>query len=75
MSDMRELYQQIILDHGQKPRNCHCLENSTHQQQGYNPLCGDKVTMYIELSDDAKCIKDISFEGSGCAISLLQHHC
>jgi nitrogen fixation NifU-like protein len=67
MSELSELYQQVILDHNKKPRNFRKLETANHTAEGYNPLCGDQLTVYLDLEDDA--IKDISFEGSGCAIS------
>ena len=68
MSDeLRELYQDIILDHGRHPRNCHALDNPTHLARGHNPLCGDRVTVYLAVEADR--IADISFEGRGCAIS------
>ncbi len=67
MSDLRELYQQVILDHSKKPRNFQKLESANRTAQGYNPLCGDDVTVYLQLEDDA--IRNISFQGSGCAIS------
>jgi nitrogen fixation NifU-like protein len=67
MSDLRELYQEVILDHNKQPRNFHKLEGATRTVEGYNPLCGDQLTVYVRLEDDV--IKDISFYGSGCAIS------
>jgi nitrogen fixation NifU-like protein len=67
MSDLSSLYQEVILDHSKRPRNFHALENADHHADGYNPLCGDKVSMYVHLVDDR--IADISFQGSGCAIS------
>lgn len=67
MSDLRELYQEVILDHNKSPRNFHKLETANHQGEGYNPLCGDKLTVYLHTNGDQ--IEDISFEGSGCAIS------
>lgn len=66
MSELSELYQQVILDHNRKPRNFHKLENANRTAEGFNPLCGDQLHVYIELEDDQ--LKDISFEGSGCAI-------
>lgn len=66
--ELRELYQQVILDHNKSPRNFRKIENPTVSLEGYNPLCGDNVTIYLEI-DDNKIIKDISFQGSGCAIS------
>jgi len=68
MSYDTELYQQVILDHNRKPRNFRDMEDSTHSCHGYNPLCGDDYTIYLKV-DDAGVIQDISFKGSGCAIS------
>ena len=65
--DLRELYQDIILDHGRHPRNFHALEHPTHLARGHNPLCGDRVTIYLAVEGDR--IADVSFEGRGCAIS------
>ncbi|HEX3498236.1 MAG TPA: SUF system NifU family Fe-S cluster assembly protein [Stellaceae bacterium] len=65
--DLRELYQDIILDHGQHPRNKRAIEHPSHFAHGNNPLCGDKVTIYLKLDGDR--IEDVSFEGRGCAIS------
>jgi nitrogen fixation NifU-like protein len=65
--ESRELYQDIILDHGRKPRNFHAMEHPSHFAHGHNPLCGDRVTVYLALDGDK--IKDVSFEGRGCAIS------
>jgi nitrogen fixation NifU-like protein len=67
MSELRELYQEVILDHNKNPRNFHKLEEPNHEAQGHNPLCGDNVSVYLVLEDSR--IKDISFLGSGCAIS------
>jgi nitrogen fixation NifU-like protein len=67
MSELSELYQQVILDHNKKPRNFHKLEAANHSAEGYNPLCGDHLTVYLNLEDDV--VQDVSFEGSGCAIS------
>jgi nitrogen fixation NifU-like protein len=66
MSDLRELYQQLILDHQKKPRNFRKLETGRHVE-GFNPLCGDKITVYLQLDGDV--VKDVCFQGSGCAIS------
>src|SRR3979409_972979 len=66
MSELSELYQAVILDHNKKPRNFHKLENANHTAEGFNPLCGDHLTLYLELEDDT--VKDIGFEGTGCAI-------
>ena len=67
MSELSELYQQVILDHNKKPRNFRKLESANYQAEGYNPLCGDQLTVYINLEDDL--VTDVGFEGSGCAIS------
>ena len=67
MSELRELYQEVILDHNRRPRNFHKLDAANRKAEGYNPLCGDRLTVYLMIEDDA--IKDASFEGSGCAIS------
>ena len=67
MMDLRELYQDIILDHGRHPRNFRVMERPTHFAQGHNPLCGDRVTVYLTLEGDR--ITDVSFQGRGCAIS------
>jgi nitrogen fixation NifU-like protein len=67
MSELRELYQEVILDHNKSPRNFGAMENPTHQAAGYNPLCGDRYNIYIRLRDDV--IEEIRFEGNGCAIS------
>ena len=67
MSDLRELYQDLIIDHSKRPRNFRVLEQADRKSEGYNPLCGDKVTVFLELEDDR--VKNISFQGSGCAIS------
>ena len=67
MMDLRELYQDIILDHGRHPRNFRAIEQPTRFAQGHNPLCGDRVTVYLALDGDR--IADVSFEGRGCAIS------
>jgi nitrogen fixation NifU-like protein len=67
MAELNELYQQVILDHNKKPRNFKKLETANREQEGYNPLCGDQITLYLEMDGDV--IKDIGFQGSGCAIS------
>src|SRR5919199_849583 len=67
MSELSELYQQVILDHNKKPRNFRKLETANHSAEGYNPLCGDQLTIYLNLEGDT--VKDVGFEGSGCAIS------
>ena len=67
--NLKELYQEIILDHGKNPRNLGSIEGFSKDAKGHNPLCGDKVHIYLKLNDKKK-IEDISFEGSGCAISM-----
>jgi len=67
MSDLRDLYQEVILDHNRHPRNFGTLESANHDADGFNPLCGDKIHVYLDVEDDR--IRDIRFEGSGCAIS------
>jgi nitrogen fixation NifU-like protein len=67
MSDLRELYQQVILDHNKNPRNFRELPNATRRVEGYNPLCGDHYTVFVDLDGDT--IRDVAFTGSGCAIS------
>jgi nitrogen fixation protein NifU and related proteins len=67
MNELRELYQEVILDHNSQPRNYRVLEPASHQANGFNPLCGDRVTLYLDVKDNV--IRDISFQGNGCAIS------
>jgi nitrogen fixation NifU-like protein len=67
MSDLRDLYQEIILDHNRRPRNRRVLPDADRHAKGYNPLCGDRVTVYVALEEDR--VKDVAFEGAGCAIS------
>lgn len=67
MSDLRDLYQQVILEHNKSPRNYKKLENANHTAEGYNPLCGDHINLYLHMDGDV--ISNISFQGSGCAIS------
>jgi nitrogen fixation NifU-like protein len=67
MSDLSDLYQEVILDHNRRPRNFRRLEGASHHAEGYNPLCGDRVTVFLQIADDR--IADIAFEGAGCAIS------
>lgn len=66
--DLRELYQETILDHNKKPRNFGVLSEANRQAEGYNPLCGDQLKVYVQV-DEQGGVQDISFEGSGCAIS------
>jgi nitrogen fixation NifU-like protein len=67
MSDLRELYQEVILDHTKHPRNFGTLERATHRAQGHNPLCGDQLALFVEVADDR--LRDLRFAGRGCAIS------
>ena len=67
--NLKELYQEIILDHGKNPRNLRRTENFNKDAKGHNPLCGDKVHVYLKLNENKK-VEDISFEGQGCAISM-----
>jgi len=67
MSDLRELYQEVIVDHNRNPRNFGRPEGTNREAQGYNPLCGDKVTVYLRVENGV--VADAAFEGSGCAIS------
>ena len=67
MTDLRDLYQEVILDHNKRPRNYGTLEGASHQAEGNNPLCGDQITVYLTLEGDV--VKDVRFEGTGCAIS------
>ena len=67
MPDLRELYQELILDHGKSPRNLRKIKDCSHEASGFNPVCGDKVRLYLACRDEV--VVDASFEGSGCAIS------
>lgn len=67
MEELRELYQQVILDHNKNPKNFKKIESATHTSEGFNPLCGDRIKLYLQIENGR--IKDIGFEGSGCAIS------
>jgi len=66
--DLSDLYQEIIIDHNRSPRNFHEMEGPTHRAEGFNPLCGDRLTVYMNVEDGR--ITDASFKGSGCAISV-----
>ena len=66
-SDLRDLYQEVVIDHSRRPRNFRKLEAPDRTVEGFNPLCGDKLVLYLKLKD--RVIEDVSFEGSGCAIS------
>ena len=65
---LRELYQEVILDHSRHPRHYGAMDGASHKAEGYNPLCGDRVTVYLQLGADGRVV-DIKFEGKGCAIS------
>lgn len=67
MDELRELYQEVILDHNNNPKNFRQIEHPTHSAEGYNPLCGDQINIFLTVNDDV--IEDVSFSGSGCAIS------
>lgn len=67
MDEIRELYQEVILDHNKNPHHFHAMEDADSRQEGFNPLCGDHYTFYLKYAGDR--ISDVSFEGSGCAIS------
>jgi nitrogen fixation protein NifU and related proteins len=67
MSDLRDLYQEVILEHSKAPRNFHDLADANHKAEGFNPLCGDQFTVYLHMDGDK--VRDISFQGAGCAIS------
>lgn len=67
MSELDDLYQDIILNHNKRPRNYRKMPDATHRAEGHNPLCGDEVTVYLHLDGDT--ISDVSFDGQGCAIS------
>ena len=67
MPDLRDLYQEVVIDHSKRPRNFHKIADADRTAQGYNPLCGDRVTVYVKFENGK--VNDVSFEGSGCAIS------
>jgi nitrogen fixation NifU-like protein len=67
MSELSDLYQEVILDHNRRPHNFRVIESPSAKQEGYNPLCGDRLTLYLTL--DGEVIRDVAFQGSGCAIS------
>jgi nitrogen fixation NifU-like protein len=68
MSDLRELYQEIVIDHGRRPRNFRALAPATHHAEGFNPLCGDRLTLFLNVAEGV--IADAAFQGTGCAISM-----
>ena len=67
MSGLNELYQEVILDHNKRPRNFLTIEPASHHAEGHNPLCGDRLALYVQVTGDT--IEDVAFQGSGCAIS------
>lgn len=67
MSDLRELYQETIFDHYRRSRNCHALPDANRRAEGYNPLCGDRIALYLRIEDGI--VKEVGFEGAGCAIA------
>ncbi len=67
MTDLQELYQEVILDHNKRPRNFGPLEGATHRAEGFNPLCGDRITVFLDI--EAGKVKEVYFQGNGCAIS------
>jgi nitrogen fixation protein NifU and related proteins len=67
MADLRDLYQEVILDHNKRPRNFRALDEADRHAEGFNPLCGDRLTVYVKLDGDV--VRDVSFVGAGCAIS------
>jgi nitrogen fixation NifU-like protein len=67
MSDLSDLYQEVILDHNRRPRNFRTIERPTHHAEGYNPLCGDRLNLFVQVEGDR--ITDVAFQGAGCAIS------
>lgn len=68
MSDLRELYQELIIDHGRHPRNFCIMEDASVKKEGFNPLCGDRLTLYLKIENDH--VIEAAFQGSGCAISV-----
>ena len=67
MSDLSDLYQEVILDHNRRPRNYHAVDNANHTAEGYNPLCGDRLNLFLRVENGV--VTDVGFQGSGCAIS------
>ena len=67
MTDLSDLYQEVILDHNKRPRNFRTLDRPSHQAEGFNPLCGDRLNLFLQVDDE--CITDVAFQGAGCAIS------
>lgn len=69
MVDLQDLYQEVIIDHNRRPRNYRKIEHADHVLEGFNPLCGDRITLYVKINLEEDVIDDVSFLGSGCAIS------
>jgi nitrogen fixation NifU-like protein len=67
MSELTDLYQEVILDHNRRPRNYHAVDNANHTAEGYNPLCGDRLNLFLRVENGV--VTDVGFQGSGCAIS------
>jgi nitrogen fixation NifU-like protein len=67
MSELADLYQEVILDHNRRPRNYHTVDNASHTAEGYNPLCGDRLNLFLRIENGV--VTDVGFQGSGCAIS------
>jgi len=67
MSDLSDLYQEVILDHNKRPRNFHIVDGASHQAEGFNPLCGDRLHLYLKVENEV--VTEVGFQGSGCAIS------
>jgi nitrogen fixation NifU-like protein len=67
-ASLRELYQELIIDHGRHPRNFSCMDCASHSKEGFNPLCGDRLTLFLRIENDV--IVEASFQGAGCAISM-----
>ncbi len=70
MTDLRDLYQEVIFDHNRNPRNFGKLVDATHKAEGFNPLCGDRLTVYLKVDETDGTITDVGFDGAGCAISV-----
>lgn len=69
LDDLRDLYQEVILEHGRNPRNCRCPEAANRHARGHNPMCGDSLIVHLDVDDDGR-IRDVAFQGKGCAISV-----
>ena len=72
-SDLTDLYQEILLEHNRRPRNFRTLDDATHQADGFNPLCGDQISLQLKVGDDH--VDDVGFQGHGCAISGRRRRC